>query len=106
MAVRDTPAPTLDGLRHRRDEILRVAATHAAGNVRVFGSVARNQARPDSDIDLLVDLDPSQHGFTAFASLRALAADLAELLGVPVDVVRISVPSSRAEAILREAVPL
>jgi hypothetical protein len=40
-----------------RDEILRVAAAHGARNVRVFGSVARGDARPDSDVDLLVDFD-------------------------------------------------
>ena len=40
-----------------RDEILRVAAAHGARNVRVFGSVARGDARSDSDVDLLVDFD-------------------------------------------------
>jgi predicted nucleotidyltransferase len=99
-------APTLEQLRGRRDDILRAAAAHSADNVRVFGSVARNQARPDSDVDLVVDLDPAQRGFAAFAALRELSADLERLLGVHVDVVRISVPSSRAAAILREAVPL
>lgn len=45
---------TLDNLRARKGEITRIAAQYHAENVRVFGSVARNQARPDSDIDLLV----------------------------------------------------
>ena len=98
--------PTLEQLRRRRDDILRAAAAHSAGNVRVFGSVARNQARPDSDVDIVVDLDPEQRGFAAFAALRDLSADLEQLLGVRVDVVRISVGSSRADAILSEAVPL
>src|SRR3954470_8646086 len=53
-----TPAPTLEELRARREEILRIAASHGAGKVRVFGSVARGQARPDSDVDLLVEFEP------------------------------------------------
>ena len=40
------------------DELLRLAAEHGAYNVRVFGSVARGEARPDSDLDLLVDWRP------------------------------------------------
>jgi predicted nucleotidyltransferase len=103
---RTAPTPTLGVLRQRREDILRLAAQHAASNVRVFGSVARNEAVPGSDVDLLVDLAPDLRGFALFASLRDLAADLENLLGVPVDVVRISVPSPRAEAILLEAVPL
>ena len=47
--------PTLDDLRQLRDEILRIAEQYGASNVRVFGSVARGDARPDSDVDLLVD---------------------------------------------------
>ena len=41
----------------RRREILELAARHGARNVRVFGSVARGDDRPDSDIDLLVDVE-------------------------------------------------
>lgn len=60
LLVRPTPqhGPTLEDLRARRDEILRVAAAEKAHNVRVFGSVARGDARPDSDIDLVVDFEP------------------------------------------------
>jgi hypothetical protein len=43
-------------IHERRDEILRVAARHGAGNVRLFGSAARGEDTPDSDIDLLVDV--------------------------------------------------
>jgi predicted nucleotidyltransferase len=43
-------------LRERRADILRLAEKYGARNVRVFGSVARGEARPDSDIDLLVEL--------------------------------------------------
>ena len=51
---------TLEDLRARRDEILRIAAKHGAHNVRVFGLVARGQARPDSDIDFVVEFDPER----------------------------------------------
>jgi uncharacterized protein len=99
-------APTLADLRGRREEILRIAAAHAASNVRVFGSVARGEATAQSDVDLLVDLTADLRGFAMFATLGELAADLHALLGVSVDVVRISAPSARADAILDEAVPL
>ena len=43
-------------LERKRDEILGIAARHGARNIRVFGSVARGEDRPASDIDLLVDM--------------------------------------------------
>ena len=45
---------TLESLRGHKDEILRVAEKHGARNVRVFGSVARGDAKESSDLDLLV----------------------------------------------------
>ena len=65
-----------------REKILELAARHGVGNVRVFGSVARGEARSDSDVDLLVDLPP---GKTLF-DLGGFTADLEELLGRKVDV--------------------
>src|ERR1039458_3972185 len=47
---------TRQRVRERRDEILRVAARHGAGNVRLFGSVARGEDMLESDVDLLVDV--------------------------------------------------
>ena len=44
-------------LRAKRNDIERIAASHGAYNVRVFGSVARGEARPDSDIDFLANLE-------------------------------------------------
>jgi hypothetical protein len=50
--------PTLEEIHEERDRILAIAAAHGVTNVRVFGSVARGDAQPDSDIDLLVDYPP------------------------------------------------
>ncbi len=66
-----------------RDLILRIAEHHGARNVRVFGSVARGDARPDSDIDLLVEPGP----VTTPWFPGGLVADLEEALGGRVDVV-------------------
>lgn len=95
-------AITLDELRERRDEILRVAAARGARNVRVFGSVALGQARPDSDIDLLIDMEPGR----SVLDFSELILDLREMLGRDVDVVEVRRPSPTAERVLREAVPL
>jgi uncharacterized protein len=72
-----------DQLYAQRTTILDIARRHGAGNVRVFGSVARGEARPDSDIDFLVDLDPGRSLF----DLGGLATDLEAFLGRSVDVV-------------------
>lgn len=73
------------GLRltaHRR-EVLDVAAAHRLTNVRVFGSVARGEDRPDSDVDLLVDI-PEGMGFIGLGRARA---DLERVLGADVDLI-------------------
>lgn len=67
----------------KKGEILRIAAKHGARNVRVFGSVARGEARPDSDVDFLVDMQPGR----TLLDLGGLLMDLRDLLGLSVDVV-------------------
>jgi uncharacterized protein len=90
-------------LRDKREDILRLAAEHGARNVRVFGSVARGEAGPDSDVDLLVDMEPGR----SLLDHIALLQDLQDLLGIDVDVV-----TERAlhwyvrDKVLKEAVPL
>jgi predicted nucleotidyltransferase len=59
------------------------AAAHGVRNLRVFGSVARGQDRPDSDVDLLVDLPP---GLGLFG-LGRVQAELEAILGTRVDLV-------------------
>jgi len=90
-------------LQERREEILKVAAKHGAVNLRVFGSVARGDARPDSDLDLLVDLGPHRSPFFP----GGLLAELEALLHRKVDVVT---PSALhwyiRDRVLEEARPL
>ncbi len=94
---------SLDQLRRRSPEIQAIASKHGAGNVRVFGSVARGDARPDSDVDFLIDVvGPTTPWFPG-----GLLNDLEGLLGCPVDIVleRSLNPLIREE-VLTEAVPL
>ncbi|MBN2374846.1 MAG: nucleotidyltransferase family protein [Sedimentisphaerales bacterium] len=69
-------------LQDNRDAILRISAKHGAGNVRVFGSVARGQMGPDSDIDFLVDPEEG----CSLMDLGGLLMDLQELLHRKVDI--------------------
>ena len=57
-----------DEIHRQRDSVLRIAARHGASNVRLFGSVARGEERPDSDVDLLIDLD-TERGFGDYLGL-------------------------------------
>ncbi|MGQ9908061.1 MAG: nucleotidyltransferase domain-containing protein [Candidatus Flexifilum sp.] len=106
---RHPPAPeirrpyTLDDLRRHRDAILRIAAEHNASNVRVFGSVARGDARPGSDVDLLVQFD---QGATLWERL-GLPDQISHLLGCKVDVSDEQAlrPEVRPE-VLKDATPL
>lgn len=70
-------------LGRQRDAIVAAAERHGMSNVRVFGSVARGEDGPESDIDLLVDLDPG----VGLLSLGRMEVELTELLGRPVDIV-------------------
>ena len=76
------PVPNLEELRRRRDEIKRVAARHGAWAVRVFGSVARGDAGPGSDLDVLVEMGNRR----SLLEVAALQGDLEDLLGCPVHV--------------------
>jgi predicted nucleotidyltransferase len=75
-------AITLEELRHHRAEILRLAEQYRVRNIRVFGSVARDEVEPWSDVDLIVDPLPGHSLFDR----AGLVAALSELLGTPVDV--------------------
>jgi predicted nucleotidyltransferase len=72
-----TMATISDNIRARREEILTIAARHGAHNIRIFGSVARGEAGPDSDLDLLVDAGPDTTPFFP----GGLVAELVQLGG-------------------------
>lgn len=69
-------------LRRHREQILELAERHGASNIRLFGSVARGDWTPESDIDLLVTLEPGRD----YLDLVGLWQDLEALLGCRVDV--------------------
>jgi hypothetical protein len=96
--VASTPVRQL--LRQRRSDIIAAAARRGATNVRVFGSVARGDQREDSDVDFLVDFEPSR----SLVDLAGLILDLQEILHVPVDVVEASTLRPGDEDILADAI--
>jgi predicted nucleotidyltransferase len=65
-----------------REKVLRIAAVHGARDVRIFGSVARGDEQPGSDIDILVQMEEGRN----LLDLVALWQDLTALLGRKVDV--------------------
>ena len=90
-------------LQQKREEILCIAARHGARTVRVFGSVARGEAGPESDVDFLVELEPGR----SLLDHAALLLDLEQLLGCKVDVAtERSLKERMRGRVLREAVPL
>lgn len=103
--VSETPRPDdpMRVVRRKRRAILRIAREHGARSVRVFGSTARREAGPGSDIDLLVEMERGRGLFDQAGLLLELEA----LLGRNVDVVT---PEGLRDAIrdrvLGEALPL
>ncbi|MGH7964312.1 MAG: nucleotidyltransferase family protein [Candidatus Binatia bacterium] len=90
-------------LQQKRDDILRIAAKHGAYNVRVFGSVVRGEAGPDSDIDLLIERGPTTSSWFP----AGLVLELEEVLGQRVDVVTEKALNRHLrDRVLREAIPL
>lgn len=101
-----SPAPAaLDaaGLDRYRTQLREIARRHGARNLRVFGSTARGQARADSDVDLLVDLDPGR----TLLDVMAMRQEASAVLGRSADVFTLEMlrEPARGEA-EREAVAL
>jgi predicted nucleotidyltransferase len=94
---------TQQEISEKRAAILEIAAQHGARNVRVFGSVARGEAGPESDIDFLVEMEPGR----SLLDLGALLMDLQDLLGCNVDVVTETGLRARIRPrVLSEAIPV
>lgn len=90
-------------LKDKREEILRIAARHGARDLRLFGSLARGEARADSDVDILVKLDPGY----SLLDLIAIKQDLEDLLECHVDVVtEAAISPYIREQVLKNAVNL
>ena len=87
----------------RRNKVKELAASHGLSNLRVFGSVARGEETEESDLDLLVDVEPG----VGLIGLARAQHELQELLGVRVDLVPASdLKPGVAASVLAEAMPL
>lgn len=75
-------APLRELVDAHRAEIRAIVARHRGRSVAIFGSVARGDEGPHSDIDFLVEFEPGVRPF----ELLALGAELEEALGVRIDV--------------------
>lgn len=79
MTVRDR---ALSAIRAHQAELESIGVLHAA----LFGSVARGKDRPDSDIDVMVDVDPAK--VRSIVAMGRIQARLERIMGCPVDVAR------------------
>mgnify|MGYP001578386283 FL=1 len=101
--VRSVVMDVNSGLIRKRNEILRVAEKHGVLRVRVFGSVTRGDAGPDSEVVFLIEAGTRRSPFFR----GGLVADLEDLLGRHVDVVEEeALHDLLRDQVLREAVPL
>lgn len=89
-------------VERNRTEILDLVRRHRGRSIAVFGSVARGEATTESDIDFLVEFDPS----SSLLDLVHLEESLAELLGVAVDVVSAGALLERDAEIRNDAIRL
>jgi uncharacterized protein len=101
-AVALTATPLGSLVERNRDQIVALAQRHKGRSVAVFGSVARGEDGPRSDIDLLVEFEPGSSLF----DLMSLEDDLRELLGCPVDVVSAGGLLDRDDDIRRDLIRL
>ena len=80
-----------------------IASRHGATRVRAFGSVARGESSQNSDLDLLVDLEPGR----SLLDLIAIKQDLEDLMGRRVDVVtENSLSPYIRDSVLKEAIAI
>ncbi|WP_371258204.1 nucleotidyltransferase family protein [Thiohalocapsa sp. ML1] len=94
----------LDEIAAIKPQVLALGERYGARRIRVFGSVARREERPDSDVDFLVDFP---RGYDMFGQRLPLTADLADLLHRRVDLVpEHELNRHIRDRVLREAIDL
>lgn len=90
-------------IQNKQPEIIKTAAKYGASNIRIFGSYARGEETPDSDLDLLMDINSD----ISLLDRIALMQELEDLLGLKIDIAK---PENLHELIrdkvLTEAIPL
>ena len=90
-------------IKSRREDILDITTKYGAKNVRVFGSMARGEESPDSDLDIIVEMDEG----SSLLDIIAIKQDIEDLLGLKVDIVtEASISPYIRETVLKEAVNL
>ncbi len=90
-------------VKEKREQILRLARRHGVTGIRVFGSMARGDAGPQSDVDLLIEVGPDPSPWFP----GGLVAELEELLGRRVQVVtERGLDALLRDRVIEEAVPL
>jgi len=87
----------LDQLHEKKERIFELSGKYGARRIRVFGSIARGEERPDSDVDFLVDFPA---GYDLFRQRMPLMNDLQVLLSRPVEVI----PEHELSPYIREQV--
>ncbi len=102
-SMRGQLGPQARQLRRRRRSLLDAAQDHGVTKLRVFGSLARGEANPLSDVDLLVDLKPGR----TLLDLAAFRREAAQILDMPVDVATADMLKERIrDEVLAEALPI
>lgn len=95
--------PLEGALARHRSRVIAAARRHGAHNLRVFGSIARGEEEVESDVDLLVDLEPGR----TLVDLAGFRREVAEILGVEVDAATEDMLKPRArKRVLADAQPL
>ncbi len=86
-----------------KKQLLLIASRYGASNMSIFGSIARGEEGPDSDVDFLVDMDDNRD----LLDLIGLQEELSKEIGLPVDVVtRASLNRHIKDRVLQEAMDL
>jgi len=73
-----------DKIQAKKQDIINILRKYRASNIRIFGSYARGEETPDSDLDLLIDLE----GGSSLFDRIALKQELEDLLGIKVDIAK------------------